>query len=89
MTIRTVDPGKARAGVSAVEIAVDDLPDDRPEISVFPLEAPLVLDAEEVEVMEKHSVQDGALRMARTVDSRHIGNPLSKSVPGMAGSHAR
>jgi hypothetical protein len=55
----------------------------------FPLEAPLVLDEKEVEVMEKHPVEDGALRMARTVDSRHIGNPLSKSVPGMAEAKPR
>jgi hypothetical protein len=87
--IRAADPGEARAGVAAVEVALDDFSDDRPEISVFPLEAPLVLDEEEVEVMEKHPVQDGALRMSRTVDSRHIGKGDSKSMPGMAEAKPR
>jgi hypothetical protein len=31
MTVRTADPGKARAGVAAVEIALDDLLNDLPE----------------------------------------------------------
>jgi hypothetical protein len=44
VAVRTADPGKARAGVAAVEVAVDDFTDDRPEIPAFPLEAPLVFD---------------------------------------------
>jgi hypothetical protein len=31
MTVRTADPGKPRAGVTAVEVALDDLLNDRPE----------------------------------------------------------
>ena len=31
MTVRTADPGKPRAGVAAVGVALDDLLDDRPE----------------------------------------------------------
>jgi hypothetical protein len=34
VAVGTADPGKARARVAAVEIALDDLPDDRPEIPV-------------------------------------------------------
>jgi hypothetical protein len=49
---------------------------------VLPLEAPLIGCEEPVEVMEKHSVEDHAFRMARTIDSRHIGNADSKNVPG-------
>jgi hypothetical protein len=81
VTLRAADPGEARAGIAAVEVTLDDFPDDRPEIPVFPLEAPLVFDEEQLEMMEQYAVEDRALRMARTVDSRHIGNPPSKSVP--------
>jgi hypothetical protein len=36
---------------------------------------------EPVEVMEQDPKEDGALRMSRTVDSRHIGKADSRSVP--------
>lgn len=41
MAVRTADPGKARAGVAAVEVTLDDLFDDRPKIPVLLLEAAL------------------------------------------------
>ncbi len=82
MAVRAADPGEARAGVAAVEVALDDLLDDRPEIPVLLLEAPLVFGQEPVEVMEQHTVEDRAFRMSRTIDSLHIGNADSRSVPG-------
>jgi len=84
VAIRAADPGEARAGVAAIEVAADDFPDDRLEISVFPLEAPLVFDEEPLEMMEQHAVEDHALRTSRTVDSRHIAKADSKSVPAVA-----
>ncbi len=53
-----------------------------PKIAVFPLEPRLVFDDEPLEIMEQHPIEDGPLRMARTVDSRHIGNARSNNVPG-------
>ena len=53
----------------------------RPEIPIFPLEPLLVYGDETVEVEEQHPIEDRALRMARAVDSQHIGNPLSIIVP--------
>jgi hypothetical protein len=35
-------------------------------------------------MVEEHPVEDRAFLMARTIDSRHIGNADSKSVPGAA-----
>jgi hypothetical protein len=79
--IRAADPGEAGTRVAAVEIALDDLLDDRPELAVLLLETALVRCQEPVEVMEQHPIEDRTLRMARTVDSRHIGRVDPKSVP--------
>jgi len=79
---RAPDPGKSAAGVAAVEIALDDVLDDRPEEAVFPLKTPLIFRDEPLEMMEKHPVENGAFRMARAVDSRHIGNEVSRTGPG-------
>jgi hypothetical protein len=81
MAVRAADPGEAGARIAAVEIALDDLPDDRPEMTVLLLEAALLGCQESVEVMEQHPIEDRALRMARTIDSRHIGATDSRSVP--------
>jgi len=56
--------------------------DDRPEITIVPLEPALVFGGEPLEMMEKHPVENGAFRMTRTVDSRHIGNEVSRNAPG-------
>ncbi len=39
---QAADPGEAGARVGAIEVTLDDLPDDRPEIAVFPLEPGLI-----------------------------------------------
>jgi hypothetical protein len=44
--------------------------DDRPEISVVPLETALIFRDEPLEMMEKHPVKNGAFRMTRALDSR-------------------
>lgn len=59
--------------MAAVGIALDNLLDDRPEITVLPLETTLILRQEPVEMMEEDPVKDRPLRMARAADSRHIG----------------
>jgi hypothetical protein len=42
VAVRTADSGKARARIAAVEVALDDFPDDRPEMTVLLLKAALV-----------------------------------------------
>jgi len=76
------DPGKAAARIAAIEIALDDLLDDRPEKAVFPLEPALVFRDEPLEMVEKHPVENGPFRMTRAIDSRHIGNEVSRNAPG-------
>jgi hypothetical protein len=71
MTIRAPDAGKAAARIAAVEVALDDLLDDGPEKAVLPLEAALILCQEALEMMKKHPIEDGPLRMPGTIDSGH------------------
>jgi len=78
----TPDPGKSTAGIAAVKIFFDDILDDRPEITIVPLEPALVFRDEPLEMMKKHPVENGAFRMARAVDSRHIGDEVSRNAPG-------
>jgi hypothetical protein len=73
-TARTADPGEPAAWIAAVEVFFDDILDDRPEIPIFPLKSALVFRDELLEMMKKHPVEDGPLRMTRAIDSRHIGN---------------
>jgi hypothetical protein len=79
---RAPDAGKAALRIAAVKIFFDDILDDQPEETIVPLEAALVFGDEPLEMMEKHSVENGAFRMTRTVDSRHIGNEVSRNAPG-------
>ena len=51
--IGTADARKSAAGIAAVEIALDHFLDDRPEESVFLLEAMLILHEKAVEVMKR------------------------------------
>ena len=78
----TADPGESAFRVAAIKIALDHLLDDRPEKTVRPLEPALILRQEPVEMMEKHPVEDGPLRMSRAIDSRHIENADSRYMPG-------
>lgn len=80
MAVRTADPGEAGARIAAVEIALDDFLEDRPEMSARLLKTALVGCQEAVEATEQHPIEDRALGMARTVDSRHIGKADSRSV---------
>lgn len=79
---RTADPGESATGIAAVKILLHDVLDDRPEIAVGPLETILVLRDKPLEMMEQHPVENGAFRMARTVDSRHIRESRSRNAPG-------
>lgn len=69
------------AGVAAVKILLDHLLDDRPEISVFPLEATLVLRQKSLEMMKHHPVERRPLRMPGTIDSRHGESKASGNGP--------
>jgi len=92
MAVRTAEPGKARTRVGAVEIALDDLPNDRPEIPELLLETALVFGEETVEMVEEHPAKNRALRLAWAINSRHIGDADSKRVlaaaPGRSGGWA-
>jgi hypothetical protein len=79
--VRTPDPDKPRSRIAAVKVALDHLFDDRPKIPVLPLEASLVFGQEPLKMIENHPVEHRALRMARTIDSRHIGNADIKNMP--------
>jgi hypothetical protein len=81
VAVRTADPGEAGARIAAVEIALDDILDDRPEMAVLLLEAAFVDSQEPVEMMKQHPIEGRALRMARAVDSRHTGRADSRNVP--------
>jgi len=66
-------PGETATGIPAVQILLDDLLDHRPEISIFPLKAALVLGQESLEMMGQYPVEHRPLWMPRTIDSRHGG----------------
>jgi len=80
-TVRTADPGKPAAGVAAVQVALDYLLDDRPEVAVLALETVLVLDQDPFEVMEEHPVENGTFWMAGTVESWHSSRYKSRNGP--------
>ena len=79
--VRAPDAGEPAAGVAAIEIPLHDLLDYRPEISVFPLEATLVLRQKSLEMMKHHPVERRPLRMPGTIDSRHSKSQASKNGP--------
>jgi hypothetical protein len=53
---------------------------DRPEITIVPLGPALAFRDEPLEMM-KHPIENCAFRMTRTVDSRLIGNEVSRNAP--------
>jgi hypothetical protein len=55
--------------------------DDRPEIAVRLLEAALIIRQNPLEMMEKHPVEDGPLRISGTIDSRHGGKKAPRNEP--------
>jgi hypothetical protein len=67
--VRTTDPGEPAARIAAVEILLDDVFDDGTEIAIVPLESVLVFRDEPLEMMEKHPVKDGLLRVTGAIDS--------------------
>ena len=72
--------GEPAARVAAVEVALHELLDDRPEKPVLPLETTLILRQEPVEMMEEYPVENGPLRMSGTIDSRYAGCPKTGRV---------
>jgi hypothetical protein len=73
--------GEAAARVAAIEVALDHLLDDRPEIPVLLLEPALVLGQELVEMMKEHPVEDRAFGMSGPIDSRHGGKTAPRIGP--------
>jgi hypothetical protein len=55
--------------------------DDRPEISVVPLEPALIFRDEPLEMMKKHPVENGPFRISRTIDSCHSKDKDSGNTP--------
>jgi hypothetical protein len=80
-TVGTPNAGKSAARIAAVQIALHDFLDDRPEEAVFLLETAFLLAQEALEVMEQYPVEDGPLRKSRTIDARHGGNQASRNGP--------
>jgi len=78
---RTADLGEAAVGVTAVEILLDDLLDDCPEMAVGALESALVLGDKPLEMMEEHPLEGRAFRISGTVDSRHCERMTSRNGP--------
>jgi hypothetical protein len=81
MAIRTADAGKAAARIAAIQIALDDFLDDRPEKTILLLEAALILGEEPVKIVKEQPVQDGALWMSRAIDSCHSRSFSSRNRP--------
>jgi hypothetical protein len=80
-TVGTADAGKSATRIPAVEIALDDLLDDRPEEAVLSLEAMLILREESVEIVKENAVEDRALGMPGTIHARHGGKMASRNGP--------
>jgi hypothetical protein len=79
----TADAGKPAFRVAAVKVALDYLLDDRTEVAIFSLKPILIIHHEPVEIMEKHAVEDGALRVTWTINSWHGRREESRNRPGM------
>jgi len=80
-TTRTPDAGKPAHRIAAVEILLDNILDDGPEISVLLFKTILVFSKKPLEIMKKHPVEDGALRMSRIIDSFHGRSHRSRNRP--------
>jgi hypothetical protein len=52
VAVRAADPGEAGAGVTAIEVTLDDRLADRPEMTILLLKAALVYSQESIEVMK-------------------------------------
>jgi len=48
---------------------------------VLPLETVFIFDQEPLEMMQQHPVENGPLRMSRTIDSRHSRRKASRNGP--------
>jgi len=60
-------PGKARAGIGAVEVTFDGLFDDRSREAVLFLEAALLFGEEPLEMIEHHPVEDHACGKSKVI----------------------
>ena len=65
-----------------IQVFFRDLRDDGPEIAVLSVEPAFVFLDEALEIMKEYPVENGALRMARAVDSRHKRREESRNRPG-------
>jgi len=79
--VGTPDAGEPAFRIAAVKILLDHLLDDRSEKPILPLETVFIFGQEPVEMMEKHPVENGPLRMSRTIDSRHSRRIASRNGP--------
>ena len=80
-TVRTADAGESATGVPAVQIALHDFLDDRPEEVVLLLEPALILHQKPVEIVKKHPGENRAFWMTRTIDSGHSRSHESRNGP--------
>ena len=80
--VRTADLGEPAAGIAAVKKLLDDALEDRSEIAICLLETFLIFRDEALKIIEKHPIENRALRMTRTIDARHIQDKRSRNGPG-------
>ena len=69
--VGTPDAGKPAHRIAAVQILVDNLLDDRPEIPVFLLKTFLIFSKKPLEIMKKHTIEHCMFRMTLTVNPCH------------------
>jgi len=81
-TVRAPDAGKPAHRIAAVEILLNNILDDGPEISVISHKPALVFSEKLLEVMKKHPIKNSEFRMTLTVNPCHDNRDDSKNGPG-------
>jgi hypothetical protein len=80
-TVRTPDTGKPAHRIAAVEILLHNILDHRTQEAVLPLKPALVFSEKLRKVMKKHPIEDGALRMSKTINPCHGRSHTSRNGP--------
>ena len=70
-TVWTPDAGNPAHRIAAVEMLLNNILNNGTEIAILSLKPALVFSEKLLEVMKKHPVEDGALRMSRKIDPCH------------------
>ncbi len=76
------DAGKPAHRITAVQVLLDNILDNRTEISVLPLETRLIFPKEPFEIIKEHPVKHRVFRMTLAVDPCHGREDDSRNRPG-------